>query len=109
MGGGDLRREQLDNGGLARAGRAHQEYKLPVLNAQVDPPKGLGAVVVFFMYVDQSYHGPASPCHSQGLAHLCADGISSYYIGFPQACQPGREAFQKSPRRQAGMFGPGGA
>ena len=56
LAGGDFRRNQLDEGGLARSGRANQKDKLPIVNAHIDPLQSLGPVVIFLIYVNKANH-----------------------------------------------------
>ena len=56
LGGGDLRGNQLNQRGLPGAGGSHQKDELPVVDAYINPFQRLGAVVVFFMYINKAYH-----------------------------------------------------
>ena len=57
-----LAHDELEEGALSRAGRAHDKHKLAFFHVQVDVVQGLGAVVIYFRYIakfNQMY--PSSP------------------------------------------------
>ena len=55
-GAGHLAGDELQDGGFARTGGTHQKDEFPVLDLHGDPFQGPGAVVVGFLYIDETYH-----------------------------------------------------
>ena len=60
-GGLQLTGNQLDNGGLAGAGRADQEAEFTIFNLHIDAIQGLIALIISFFDIDKFNHMHLSP------------------------------------------------
>ena len=83
--GDDLAGEQLDDGGLARPGRAHQEGELAVLHCKGNALEGVRPVFVYLFRVYQTNHSSAPVRQNATYCGKMRPQIPLYINGYKMA------------------------